>query len=398
MPKKSLKLLLPFFIFLIFLILPFFLKAQAQTCAYNPNKDTSFISLLTLQESGTYKVWSRIIIPGPSSNSFYLQIDNGCPINVGNSTSIPANKFIWVDYQDGDKAKPILLSLSAGNHIVKIIEREGGVGIDKLFFTQDLQCVPTGLGGNCHNSNPTPTPFPTAKPTPTPIAILTPTRLPTPTFVLIPTNTPTPTRIPTPTLRPTSTPTRIPTPTFVVIPTVTPTRIPTPTAKSTPTPRHNPTPTLICLGNCLKNTPTPIRAPTATPTPVIININSIYEAENALLSGVIVMTNHRGHSGTGFADFQNPIKDYIEWTVSVPASGNYDLQIRYSNGGGSNRPLEFIVNGGVVSRKLAFTPTQNWNTWASINQIALLNHGTNKVRIAAIGLSGANIDYLKVSN
>jgi beta-galactosidase len=120
---------------------------------------------------------------------------------------------------------------------------------------------------------------------------------------------------------------------------------------------------------------------------------TIYEAENATLSGAGVASNQSGYSGTGYADYQNASGDYVEWTINAPFSGTYGLAFRYALPSGS-RPLELKVNGVVNVASLAFPVTGSWTTWAFITNSAGLYHGNNTVRLTAIGSSGGNIDYL----
>jgi len=123
---------------------------------------------------------------------------------------------------------------------------------------------------------------------------------------------------------------------------------------------------------------------------------SVYEAENAVLSGVPISTLWSGYSGTGFGDYINPTSDYINWTVNVPSAGNYQLGFRYALGKGANRPLELKVNGTVVESALAFPPTATWTDWQFVRINAALVAGDNSIRLTAIGMSGANMDRLEV--
>jgi hypothetical protein len=123
---------------------------------------------------------------------------------------------------------------------------------------------------------------------------------------------------------------------------------------------------------------------------------TLYEAENAVLVGAVVSNIHSGYTGTGFVDYLNPTGDYIEWTVSVPATGNYTLDFRYGNGSTANRPLELRVNQTVVNGSLPFTPTASWTAWSISGMPVSLNAGVNTIRLTAIGSSGANIDSLTV--
>ncbi|MBC7908881.1 MAG: fibronectin type III domain-containing protein, partial [Pyrinomonadaceae bacterium] len=123
---------------------------------------------------------------------------------------------------------------------------------------------------------------------------------------------------------------------------------------------------------------------------------TIYEAENATIVGAVFANNQTGYTGTGFVDYLNPTGDYIEWTISVPAAGNYTLDFRYANGSTANRPLELRVNQTVVNGSLPFTPTASWATWSISGMPVSLNAGVNTIRLTAIGSSGANIDSLTV--
>jgi len=78
-----------------------------------------------------------------------------------------------------------------------------------------------------------------------------------------------------------------------------------------------------------------------------VQTQTTYEAEAAVLSGCVVSSVLSGYTGTGFADYLNPSNDYVEWTVNVGTSGQYELQFRYALSSG-NRPLQIKVNGQVV--------------------------------------------------
>ena len=160
--KNSIHLAVSIFLFgIVASFSPFVQQTQAQTsCPVTPTSQNSITNTVTISENGTYRVWSRLLAPDTANNSYYLQIDGGCAIAVGDSTNIPANQWTWVNYQDGIIGTPTQVQLTAGDHIIKLTEKEGGVGIDRIFFTQDSSCTPTGTGANCTIVN-TPTPVQT---------------------------------------------------------------------------------------------------------------------------------------------------------------------------------------------------------------------------------------------
>ena len=132
------------------------------------------------------------------------------------------------------------------------------------------------------------------------------------------------------------------------------------------------------------------------PAPTAAFFNQDYQAEDATLVGPVVFTG-RGSEGTGYADYQNPSGDYIEWTVNVPNAGLHNLSWRYQNGSG-NRPLQLDVNGVTEDSSLDFGFTGGWtsSTWDFVSQVVDLNAGNNTIRLTATGSSGANFDFLRV--
>ena len=126
-------------------------------------------------------------------------------------------------------------------------------------------------------------------------------------------------------------------------------------------------------------------------------VTTVYEAENAVLSGVQVDNLWPGYTGTGFGDYINPNDDYVEWIVNVPTAGSYQLGFRYALGRELDRPLQIMVNGSVVNSALSFPNTSTWTNWQVVRTTAALTAGSNKVRATATGRSGANLDHLEVS-
>ena len=137
MSKKS--LVVPFLLLLLSLASIFnSSQAYAQTCPQLPANTGTVTATVSLASSGTYKIWSRVMVPDTSNNSYWLQVDSQCALNIGDSSSISPNSWKWIDYQKGDTANKAVLSLNAGTHTVKLIGREGNVKIDKLLFSTDL--------------------------------------------------------------------------------------------------------------------------------------------------------------------------------------------------------------------------------------------------------------------
>lgn len=139
---------------------------SAGTCLVSPPAGVGVATAtINVSQAGYYFVWSRIRGQGDSSNSYYLQIDNSCLIDVGDQNGMPSNTWTWVNFQNGDSASTIISNLSSGAHTVKLIGREANTSLDNLIFTTDATCSPTDTGSNCIAQTPV---QPSATPTPTP--------------------------------------------------------------------------------------------------------------------------------------------------------------------------------------------------------------------------------------
>ena len=122
----------------------------------------------------------------------------------------------------------------------------------------------------------------------------------------------------------------------------------------------------------------------------------VYQAENATLSGAIAAHDNPGYTATGYADYQNLSGDYVQWSVNVASAGDYVLAFRYANGDTANRPLAITVNG-TEAGTLPFAPTGGWASWNFQTVTVALPAGASTIRATATGASGANIDYLDIT-
>src|SRR5437764_812641 len=124
-----------------------------------------------------------------------------------------------------------------------------------------------------------------------------------------------------------------------------------------------------------------------------------YEAESATISQGVVATNHPGFTGIGFVDYTNVAGSYVQFPVTIPATGTATLTFRYANGSTASRPMDVAVNGTVVAAAVAFPPTANWDTWQTVSVTATVSGGTNIVRATATTSGGGpNLDSLTVGS
>ncbi len=158
MEKKQIFVFILFLFFFILLNFQTPYKVFAQTCPVLPTTTGIVTSTISLSTTGTYKIWSDMLALDTFNNSYWLQIDSQCAIDVGDSASMNTNIWTWIDYQNGNTSDKLTLPLTAGTHTVRLIGRESNVSIAKLLFSTDLVCIPSGTGGNCSAIAYTPTP------------------------------------------------------------------------------------------------------------------------------------------------------------------------------------------------------------------------------------------------
>ena len=120
------------------------------------------------------------------------------------------------------------------------------------------------------------------------------------------------------------------------------------------------------------------------------------QAEQAELSGARVSSGNAGYTGTGYADYANASGDYVRWAADVATAGEYTLEFRYANGGGSDRPLELRVNGAVVNPRLSFPTTGSWSTWRTVSARVTLPAGSNTIQLTSVGSNGPNLDAVTI--
>jgi chitodextrinase len=121
-------------------------------CAAIPTDKGVATTTISISTAGTYKIWSRIMAPDATNNSYILQVvGNDCGTVVGDSnTAIAANTWTWVDYKDASASSKITTTfLTNGSYTINMIGRETGVKLDRVIFTTDQTCVPIDNGDNC---------------------------------------------------------------------------------------------------------------------------------------------------------------------------------------------------------------------------------------------------------
>jgi hypothetical protein len=129
-----------------------------------------------------------------------------------------------------------------------------------------------------------------------------------------------------------------------------------------------------------------------------IRVGTTYEAETGtVLTHSAAESNHPGHTGTGFVNFNALTGASIQWnSIYCSFTGTKNLKFRYALASGT-RYLDIHVNGVKVISKAAFAATGGWATWGEKTIQVPMNAGTNTVKVSTTGTEGPNVDNVNAS-
>jgi hypothetical protein len=124
------------------------------------------------------------------------------------------------------------------------------------------------------------------------------------------------------------------------------------------------------------------------------------EAEDATRTGGInIGTEHAGHSGTGYVEYQN-VGNTTTFDIESATAGSVLATLGYANGPNpfdGGKTLSMSVNGA-TPKKISLPSTGSWKTWGTHDVPVTLTAGKNTIALTyAAGDDGnVNVDYLSV--
>lgn len=123
------------------------------------------------------------------------------------------------------------------------------------------------------------------------------------------------------------------------------------------------------------------------------------QAEQACeIDGVILETINSGFLKEGYANTNNVLDASISFHLNYTQNTNLQLEMRYANGGATNRDGEVFVNGISVGNVM-LPSTGNWTTWHMASVQVPLEVGYNHIEIKATSADGlGNIDVFTWAN
>ena len=113
--------------------------------------------------------------------------------------------------------------------------------------------------------------------------------------------------------------------------------------------------------------------------------------------GAIV--SNTGASNGKAINLSNSAGKGINWKVSVPSAGSYNLTWRYVNSSSSNAyTMTLLVNGTIVNNALAVARTGGSTVFATVSETVTLKAGVNAIRLQSVSsVATADIDWIEIT-
>jgi len=115
---------------------------------WNPKKGEATYTI-NITSPGDYVIWGRKIAANGSDNSLFVQMDNGFEalwaIALSENWQWDAVNHWGSGEEFIPEIDPVIFTLSAGEHTLKIKQREDGIKLDRLLITNNMSYVPVDI-------------------------------------------------------------------------------------------------------------------------------------------------------------------------------------------------------------------------------------------------------------
>ncbi|MDQ0791219.1 alpha-glucosidase (family GH31 glycosyl hydrolase) [Streptomyces sp. B3I8] len=130
-------------------------------------------------------------------------------------------------------------------------------------------------------------------------------------------------------------------------------------------------------------------------------LGALCEAEDLQLSGAAVASDHRDHTGVGFAAGFEGTGASASSDIDVKEAGSYQFDVRYANsvgGDGKNetRTLTLTVDGG-SPQKVSLPTTDNWDTWKLVTAKVQLGAGHHTLALTRTASDSGDVNLDSVA-
>lgn len=114
-------------------------------------------------------------------------------------------------------------------------------------------------------------------------------------------------------------------------------------------------------------------------------------------SGPTFDTTWAGYTGDGYLDFGGGVGEWIDFEFETTDAKPHEYAIRYANGGSTDRPIEVLLDGFVVTT-LPMPPTGGWTRWSKARMLLPIPPGTHQLRLRTTINNGPNVDRLDIAD
>ncbi len=81
---------------------------------------------------------------GKGSGAGYIQVDDACPVAAWDALEADGT-WLW------ESGRGAFMDLEAGRHTIRFLGVPGGVNLDRVVLTADVDCVPGHPGHDCED-------------------------------------------------------------------------------------------------------------------------------------------------------------------------------------------------------------------------------------------------------
>lgn len=106
----------------------------------------------------------------------------------------------------------------------------------------------------------------------------------------------------------------------------------------------------------------------------------------------LFQTEHSGFTNEGYVNFVEESGSIATWEIEVPEPGQYDLEIRYANGGDLDRTANITYAG--TQHQVTFPQTGGWTEWSTITDSLQFPSGPIDLTVETTGQDAGNIDRI----
>ncbi|MCM3747219.1 carbohydrate-binding protein [Paenibacillus pasadenensis] len=131
--------------------------------------------------------------------------------------------------------------------------------------------------------------------------------------------------------------------------------------------------------------------PPSAPSPQQV----VLQAENGTFNTSASVKNlGSGWTGSGFVNFNNA-PGYVQWNTTIPAAGDYLIDIAYAYGSAGSTTAKLIIDGAAVTPDISFPSTGSWNAaWGKAQVTVPLTAGAHTIKLETVGSYYVNLDSI----